>query len=232
LAQLADWLESIPPAWKDGCTKPLFELAYESYQSPGRVYHAWPHVLDCASKLHSFSCERARSVFLALVFHDAVYVAGDSTNEDRSAEMAIDALRNHSSLSESERAEVGRFIRATKHHSIASNENSADLRVVLDIDMSILGETPRAYRAYSEGVRREYCPAATSIRVFNAGRAAFLSSVLEQPTIFQTPMAIARWERQARENIEQELRALKEGQGIASRIATSIIQWRQQLRRK
>jgi predicted metal-dependent HD superfamily phosphohydrolase len=94
-----------------------------------------------------------------------------------------------------------------------------DLEATLDIDMSILGSPPEAYRAYAAGVRREYCPAVTSEWRFNVGRMAFLSKVLEQPRIFHSTEGIERWERPARENIAREIDALKAGQGLLARIA-------------
>jgi len=86
--------------------------------------------------------------------------------------------------------------------------------------------SPRAYRAYAEGVRKEYCPAVTTVARFTVGRAAFLSRLLEQPTIFHTSEGIARWEGPARENIAGELETLKATQGWISRVASSILRWK------
>lgn len=220
------WLSSLPSAWKQDCAEPLFAAAYQCYQSPGRVYHAWSHVVDCVEKLRSFPCESGRRVFLSLLFHDAVYVPGNSRNEDESAELAARMIRQHSSIGEIERGEISRFILATKHHRLPPGERDLDLQVTIDIDMSILGASPEAYRAYAEGVRREYCPAVTSKALFIAGRADFLSKVLAQPQIFHTPEAVARWEDAARRNIADELHALGAEQGMLSRLAGWTLRWR------
>jgi predicted metal-dependent HD superfamily phosphohydrolase len=223
----AGWFSSLPSEWTEGCTEPLFATARQCYQSPGRVYHAWSHVVDCADKLRSFRCDSSRNVFLALLFHDAVYVPGNKQNEELSAELATQLLKEHSSVAPDDIAEISRFIRATQHHQLPPDEKSLDIQVTIDIDMSILGAAPDAYRAYADGVRREYCPAVTSEALFTAGRAVFLSNVLAQPAIFHTAEGVARWEGSARENMARELDALRAGQGILGRVASSILGWRQ-----
>jgi predicted metal-dependent HD superfamily phosphohydrolase len=52
--------------------------------------------------------------------------------------------------------------------------------------MSILGSAWDHYRAYAEGVRREYCPAVTTAQRFAVGRVAFLRDVLASASIFHT----------------------------------------------
>ena len=220
------WVSSLPSDWKEGCSQALFAAAYDCHQSPGRFYHQWNHVVDCVEKLRTFPSYSGRSVFLALLFHDAVYVPGNSDNEERSAELASHLLRQHSSIHETEIAQITRFIRATKHHKVASGDGSRDLQATLDIDMSILGAPPEAYRAYAEGVRQEYCPAVTSEAKFAAGRTAFLSNVLAQRTIFHTGEGIARWESKARENIAKELDALRVRQTWWWRVVTWLLRWR------
>ena len=84
----ARWISTLPPNWVAGCGEALFTAARESYAGPGRHYHTWTHVLDCVAKLRDFTCDSPRAVFLALVFHDAVYVAGRQDNEERSTELA------------------------------------------------------------------------------------------------------------------------------------------------
>ena len=224
---VARWVSSLPSEWTEGCKGPLFAAARECYQSPGRVYHAWSHVVDCVDKLRTFPCESGRSVFLALLFHDAIYDPGKSDNEERSAGQATRLLKEHSSLPEAEIVEISRFIRATKNHRVPPGEESRDLQATLDIDMSILGAPAETYRAYTEGVRREYCPVVTSEALFAAGRVAFLSNVLAQATIFNTADGIAHWESTARENIAEELDSLRASQGLLSRVASSVLRWRQ-----
>ena len=154
---LARWTQSLPAAWTEGCGEALFRAAHECYQSPGRVYHSWNHLLDCADKLRTFSCDSSQEVFLALLFHDAIYVVGSPTNEERSAAEAKRLLEIHSSIGPAQIGRISQYILATRDHRLPPGESPGDLQVTLDIDMSILGAAPDVYRDYASGVRREYC---------------------------------------------------------------------------
>src|SRR5687768_4982614 len=81
------WLASLPTEWTSGCPEPIFLEAREAHRSPGRHYHTWDHVLDCVGKLRTMPCKAPRVALLALVFHDAVYVAGRKDNEAQSANL-------------------------------------------------------------------------------------------------------------------------------------------------
>jgi predicted metal-dependent HD superfamily phosphohydrolase len=197
-----------PAPWTQGCDAQVMEAARHAYGSPGRHYHTWEHVIDCAGKLRDFPCADPRAVFLALLFHDAVYVAGDTRNERRSADLAREVLRAHSSVPAEEVAEIERFILATCTHVVAPDERSSDLRTVIDIDMSILGASEERYRRYAAAVMREWCPSVVDEDGFRRGRAAFLRGILASPKIFSTEEGGRRWEEPARANIERELAEL------------------------
>ena len=197
-----------PAPWTEGCDAPVFEEARRAYGSPGRHYHTWEHVLDCAAKLRDFPCGNPRAVFLALLFHDAFYVAGDTQNERHSADLARKVLGAHSRVPAEEVAEIERFILATCTHVVPPDERSADLRAVIDIDMSILGSDEEKYRRYAARVRSEWCPSVVDGEGFRKGRAAFLRGVLASPRIYSTQEGGRRWEAAARANITRELSEL------------------------
>jgi predicted metal-dependent HD superfamily phosphohydrolase len=220
---LSRWISSLPAQWVEGCSDSIFESAYSRYQSPGRFYHTWDHVVACVETLRTFPCDSGRSVFLALLFHDAIYIPGSRDNEKASAELASRLLRQHSSLEEKELAEIHRMILATEDHRVDGEGLSRDLRATLDIDMSILGAPWEQYCSYADGVRKEYCPTVTTHSRFVVGRIAFLSKVLASRTIFHTPEGIARWERTARENVARELRTLHSGQSVLWRALTAVL---------
>ena len=179
----------------------MLAAARAAYDSPGRFYHTWDHVLDCLEKLRGFA-DADGAAFLALLFHDAVYVAGRDDNEAKSAALARRTLEPH--LPPRELADVERMILATQHHALESDDDPR-VAVVLDVDLSILGAPWPQYRAYADGVRREY---AMPPERFDAARAAFLSKLLQAPAIFHTAEGRARWEAAARENVARELRQL------------------------
>jgi len=194
-----------PAAWTQGCDAPVIEEARRAYGSPGRHYHTWEHVLDCAARLRDFPCGHPRTVFLALLFHDAIYVAGDTQNERRSADLAREVLGAHSRVPAEEIADIERFILATCTHVVPEEERSTDLRAVIDIDMSILGADEERYRRYAARVMREWCPSVVNEDGFRKGRAAFLRGVLASPKIYSTREGERRWESPARSNMTREL---------------------------
>ena len=198
----------LPASWIEGCDAQVIEEARRAYSSPGRHYHTWSHVSDCLDKLRDFACDNPRAVFLALLFHDAIYVAGNTDNERLSADFAREVLRAHARVPADEVGEIERFILATCTHVVAAGESSNDLRTVIDIDMSILGASEENYRRYAAAVRREWCPSVVDEDGFRRGRAAFLRGILASPKIFSTPEGARRWESAARENIDRELREL------------------------
>jgi predicted metal-dependent HD superfamily phosphohydrolase len=193
----------------EGCDAPVIEEARRAFGSPGRHYHTWDHVLDCTGKLLDFACDNPRTVFLALLFHDSIYVAGDTTNERKSADFAREVLRAHSRVTADEIAEIERCILATCSHVVAPDERSNDLRVVIDIDMSILGASEEKYRRYASAVMREWCPSVVDEQGFRRGRAAFLRGVLASPAIYSTEEGARRWESPARSNMTRELEELR-----------------------
>jgi predicted metal-dependent HD superfamily phosphohydrolase len=86
-----------------------------------------------------------------------------------------------------------------------TGEHDAD--AFLDADLSSgLARPQEAHREVSKQIRQEY--AAYPDAVFNAGRAQIIRHFLEMPRIFKTPGFHARFERQARENLQTELACL------------------------
>jgi predicted metal-dependent HD superfamily phosphohydrolase len=217
----------LPAEWVAGCSAEVLDIARRAYDSPGRFYHTWSHILACIDTLRTIPCDEARIVFLALVFHDAIYVPGRPDNEERSAELARDTLRCRSDLQEAAIQRIHRMILATRSHAIAESDPSRDLRVVVDIDMSILGSEESVYERYAEDVRSEYCPAVTTEAKFTTGRILFLEKVLAEPHIYHLPDTIERWEAAARRNVARELSRLRKSQGPLWRAVTKVLAWRE-----
>jgi predicted metal-dependent HD superfamily phosphohydrolase len=171
------------------------------YSERGRFYHTLTHIEHCLGEL-----EWARplahdpdAVELALWFHDAVYDSKARDNEERSAQLAMAALQA-AALPESLGWEVARLIDVTRHEAAPAD---IDARIVVDVDLSILGQAESIYDEYEDQVRREYAwvPGDT----FAARRAEFLRALLARPTLFGTPLFQERYERPARHNIKRWL---------------------------
>ncbi|RQP26080.1 HD domain-containing protein [Piscinibacter terrae] len=206
-----DFLQGIAPAAYNGCDDALFRIARDAYDSPGRHYHGWSHIEACLNQFKEVQVDRPRTVLLAILFHDAIYVPGRRDNEERSAQLAVDTLVAHSRLDADEREEVAQLIRLTASHH-APRTLLHDEAALLDIDLSVLGADEATYRAYADGVRREFVPAAVTSEAFTAGRSRFLHGLLAQEHLFATARMRARREAAARRNIEHELQELAGGE--------------------
>jgi predicted metal-dependent HD superfamily phosphohydrolase len=219
---MEDWLAALPKEWTTGLGPEVFTIGRCSYETPGRHYHTWEHVLECFAKLRLFSCASPRNVFLALLFHDAVYVPGRPDNEQESAALAAATLESYSTVPAQDVAAVRRMIMATSEHR-AADWMDEDVRIVLDIDMSILGAEPARYRRYVQDVRLEFASRLPDLRRYRMGRLRFLQGLGLRARLFATPLGIERWEARARENIRWEAGELRREQGWAERAATSVM---------
>lgn len=210
----ADYLAGIvPDAWH-GCKPELFHLAKAAYDSPGRHYHAWMHIEACLREFKLQRFDESRAVLLALLFHDAIYIPGRKDNEARSAALADGLIALHSDTSPQERQEVANLILLTASHH-AHDTLSPDAARFIDIDLAVLGEPWPAYRAYADGVRREFCPSAVSSQAFVAGRKKFLQGLLQQERIYASEWMRSRREAAARSNIAREIEELSCDQGAS-----------------
>lgn len=209
--ELSAWLATIPREWIGDCTRRVFERARAEYELPPRLYHNWRHVEACVAQISSFGCEHPRTIFLALVFHDAIYVAGRLDNETKSAELARTVLEADDSASPAELHAIDAMIRATSDHFAHASTTDRDLGIMLDIDLGILGVSREVYARYARAIHDEYVPSATTDAKFRMGRLEFLERALAAPRLFITPEASRRWDARARENIGWEIERLRGG---------------------
>lgn len=170
------------------------------YGEPHRHYHTMAHIAavtaDCERLSGQF--EQPDAARLGLFFHDIVYDPARSDNEARSADRLRDLLEHE--IDGDTMSVARRHILETRHHRRNDHE---DTNLVLDIDMAILGAPWPDYRAYAEGVYREYLPAYGHDAYAQGRVALFLTPVLERAPIFLTS-AFANYEDQARRNLDAE----------------------------
>src|SRR5690349_16403507 len=74
--------------------KEAFARLWSLYTEPTRHYHGMNHVAELLSEFDSVAdqCENPAAVEMAIWFHDCIYEATRSDNEERSADIARDAL--------------------------------------------------------------------------------------------------------------------------------------------
>ena len=183
---------------------PLYDELIARYQAPARHYHTPQHLaemFDLWPDLTSLA-RHPEEVELAIWFHDAVYDPAASDNEARSARWARTALEAAGCHPEAARR-VHDLVLMTRHDVIPTDD---DARVLVDLDLAILGSTPERFDEYEHQVRAEY--AMVPVEAYRQGRRAILASFLARDRIYLTePMRTAR-EPRARANLSRSIEAL------------------------
>jgi predicted metal-dependent HD superfamily phosphohydrolase len=182
-----------------------FSQLQSAYAQKHRAYHTSRHIDECLALLDEFIKLAAHpaEVECALWFHDAIYEPMSKSNEERSADWASDFGRRVS-LSADSVERIRSHIMATRHIGLAVED---DGRLVVDIDLAILGAAPTRYAEFERDVRKEYrwVPGI----VYRPKRAEILQSFLDRPRIYHWEPAYERFERNARMNVSQAIRTLK-----------------------
>lgn len=188
----------------------MLAAIHAAYRTPPRAYHSWTHVEDVEQWFQWVDSRRGwtqpREVFLAVLLHDAVYVAGAKDNEAKSAELALALMAQHLNGQGVDAARVAALIHLTaKHGSLTPADVDLDAAHFLDCDMAILGSAPEVFDAYCRAIRTEY--AAVPDDLYAAGRRRFLEKVLAAPRIFLSDLFHARLDAAARANLRRSLNA-------------------------
>ncbi len=168
------------------------------YAEPQRAYHTFEHIKACLAHLDNVSnqLENAFEVELALWLHDVTYDPRSKTNELDSATYASEQLQKLN-LPAHCIERVHQLILITQH---PSNPQSDDAKILVDIDLSILGADKVSFAEYECNIRKEYRWVEASR--YRIERKKVLQSFLAQPRIYQTDYFYKRKERQARKNLE------------------------------
>ncbi len=120
------------------------------YQEPHRFYHTTLHLLDVVNqllKMEGFDEE----LFLAAVYHDAVYDPQANDNEERSAKLFLEEAKN-TKLSKEEKDRIYQLILDTKTHK-ASTEKS---KLLIKADLNILEQPLDKLIEYEHQIFKEY----------------------------------------------------------------------------
>lgn len=171
------------------------------YTAPGRHYHNLSHIEDCLAALarvDNLSAAEREILVQAIWWHDVVYDATRTDNEELSARLAEAHVRADISQ------EVGRLIRLTRTHQVQPDDRLG--AILISIDLSILGAEPSRYDAYAAAIRQEFIHVPDPD--YRAGRARVLSQFAARPVIFPDAGFAATFDRQARENLARELASL------------------------
>jgi predicted metal-dependent HD superfamily phosphohydrolase len=191
------------------------------YAEPWRHYHTWQgHIIPCLKLFHIVrrnypmmmppSTASVEDLLLAIMFQDAVYdprrskESDGAWNEMGSAAFAKELLAGHYTAGVADN--VSRIIMATVPFA-SVNRRSESALLIHDIDLAVLGEKRREYRAYAAAIRAEYDFLADA--EYNRERTIVLKRFLAQQRIYCTGHFRRLYETRARENITEELRSLQ-----------------------
>lgn len=175
-----------------------------AYTQTGRYYHTLQHLGFMLQQLEQVKNDISQwnAVTAALFYHDMVYDVMQQNNEETSAALAAKRLAKIE-VPQEVIDQCTEHILTTKLHTVNSN---TDTNLFTDADLSILGQPADIYKIYATQIRKEY--AAYPDSLYNPGRAKVLQHFLAMPAIFKTTQ-FARYEIQAKTNIQQELDTLQ-----------------------
>lgn len=171
------------------------------YAQPDRHYHSLQHLAECVVWFESVAvmAQHPAEVEAALWFHDAIYDPTRQDNEACSAAWAHSALSAAGVLPE-RASRVQRLVLATQH---TAAPGSADERLLVDIDLSILGASEERFAQYQQQIRAEY--AFVPDDVFARKRPAILRAFMDRPRIYSTEHFRSELEGRARSNLRRAL---------------------------
>ena len=199
-----DYFEATALALGLNAERETFQTLHALYSGEDRHYHDVLHIEECLGHLERAGAEREDKpvLALALLFHDAIYDTHGSDNELKSAELARKHL-SEAGASDALLADVERLILATRHQAAPKRD---DEKLLVDIDLAILGAPEARFEKYDADVRREYhwIPKFA----FEESRARILQSFLDRPYIYSTEAFRKEFEERARRNLKAKIKQL------------------------
>ena len=182
----------------------LWEAIRQAYSHPGRAYHDLQHIEEVLEKYDEVARDvgwkHPAEVFVALLFHDFVYIPGRFDNEERSANVAVNSLKE-AGFGDLDTGYIQRLILLTARHGrLEAAKMTEEEALFVDCDMSIIGADARRFAEYDDGIRAEYSQ--MEREVFNAGRRAFVQRLFGSSSIFLSEYFRQRLEAAARSNLE------------------------------
>lgn len=181
-----------------------YDSLVTAYSEKHRYYHTSKHInamLNHFDKVKHVS-KKPDELELAIWFHDAIYQPFSKTNELDSANWAKNFLTT-SGIDPQISELVHSLVMATDH---SSDVTTNDEKLIVDIDLTILGAEANVYDQFEHNVRKEYKLVPSF--VFNKKRKEILVSFLQQDSIYRHDYFKDKFEATARENLERTISRL------------------------
>lgn len=202
----------LPPA-ADGWQLPRAQIdaLVDAYAVPPRAYHNIEHIQSVLRHYQAIAAgpgwRQPREVYLAVCYHDAIYLPARSDNEARSAELARIEVARHGLQAEVDIERVAQLILMTaRHGKLERPAVDAEAALFLDADMAIVGSDWADFARYDAAVAEEY-QAVVPAFIYRFKRKHFLRELLASSRIFLSDYGHARWDAAARENLGCALKA-------------------------
>jgi predicted metal-dependent HD superfamily phosphohydrolase len=159
------------------------------------------HLDECFARFGEIRGEalHPEEIELALWFHDAIYDVRRRDNEKRSADWAR-SIAAAARLPGPAAYRVHALVMATRHSAVPADP---DQRILVDVDLSILGAGAGRFDEYERQIREEYAHVPDFL--FRRGRKAILEDMAARPRIFSTGRFFDRYEAAARENLQRSI---------------------------
>ncbi len=176
----------------------MYDHLVADYSKTPRVYHTLQHIKHCLVEFDDVRdlATHPGAIELALWYHDAM------DTEEASALLAANVTQAMR-LSHDFSMLVMHLIQATKHKNVPTD---FDTKIMVDIDLSILGQPEARFDEYERQIRQEY--AHVPDHVFAVERSKLLRSFLARPTLYSTEFFRDKYEAQARRNLKRSLQKL------------------------
>ena len=183
----------------------IFHQLKVTYTEHGRYYHDDSHITECLSQFQHYMklAEHPHEIEIAIWFHDAIYDTHKPDNEEQSAAWAkrylLGAGANRQSVNR-----IVKMILATKNHQVTS----VDSKLMLDIDLGILGAPSAHFEKYDPAIRQEYHWVPEEH--YRVGRTEVLRGFLDRDVIYHTGIIREKLEESARDNLTRKIAELSE----------------------
>ena len=182
----------------------LWDEVEKNYSGKKRHYHTLQHLENLLITLTEVKSEiqHWESILFTLFYHDIIYTALKSDNEENSALLAEKRIQQLS-VSNDIIERCKNQILATKSHSKSTD---SDTNYFTDADLSVLGQPWEIYSLYYKNVRKEY--AIYPDFIYNTGRKKVIQHFLSMNSIYKTDYFYNQFEKVAKENLMKELSSL------------------------
>ena len=180
------------------------DALHAAYSEKHRFYHTVKHIdamlghFDAVKKL----ADRPAELELAIWFHDAIYKPFSKSNELESAMWAKEFILSKG-YDQMGAERVYNLIMATLHDGQVQVN---DEKLIVDIDLSVLGASPEVYDEFEQNVRKEY-KLVPSI-IYRKKRKNLLESFLSNASIYNLEYFKNKYESSARHNISRAIEML------------------------